>query len=85
MSYACPQCSGPVQRASGNAGAFGGGIAGVLLASAFAGFQCAKCGTIERSKFPPEVRSKMMMMSALMVGGAIALIVAVVGVLVALN
>jgi hypothetical protein len=74
-----------VQRASGNAGAFGGGVAGVLLASAFAGFECLKCGKLERSKFPPEVRSKMMMMSALMVGGAIALIVAVIGFIVAIN
>ena len=57
----------------------------LFIAGGRAGFQCAKCGKIERSKFPPEVRSKMMMTSALMVVGAIALIVAVVGVLVALN
>jgi hypothetical protein len=57
----------------------------MLLYAAFAGFSCAKCGAIERASFPPEVRSKMMMNSALMVVGAIVLLIAVVALLVALN
>jgi hypothetical protein len=57
----------------------------MLLYAAFAGFNCAKCGAVERSSYPPEVRSKMMMNSALMVVGAIVLLIAVVALLVALN
>jgi hypothetical protein len=80
----CPRCSGPVTRMSGNSGAYGGGLVGVLLASAFAGFLCAKCGSIPRKEFPDEVRSGLAMRTAgmtllalVVLGGAIALIVAI--------
>ncbi len=57
----------------------------MLLYAAFAGFNCGKCGKIERSSFPPEVRSKMMMNSALMAVGALVLLIAVIALLAVLN
>ncbi|PZR17576.1 MAG: hypothetical protein DI536_04485 [Archangium gephyra] len=51
---------------------------GALLYMAFAGFNCVKCGALERASFPDEVRSKMMLNSVLMIVGAIALLIAVV-------
>lgn len=57
----------------------------MLLYAAFAGFNCNKCGKLERSSFPPEVRSQMTRNSALLALGAVVLLVAVLGILVALN
>ena len=57
----------------------------MLLYAAFAGFNCGKCGKIERSSFSPEVRSKMMMNSALMAVGALVLLIAVIALLAVLN
>lgn len=57
----------------------------MLLYAAFAGFSCGKCGKLERSAFPPEVQSKMLLNSALLGVGALVLLVAVLGLLAALN
>ena len=85
MSYACPKCGGPAQRGSSSAAGHAGGLVGMLLYAAFAGFNCAKCGKLERSSFPPEVQSQMTRNSALMGVGALVLLVAVLGLLAALN
>ena len=58
---------------------------GALLYAAFAGFNCLKCGKLERSAFPPEVQSQMTRNSALLGGGALVLLVAVLGLLAALS
>lgn len=85
MAYQCPTCSGPAQRGGDRVAQQAAGLVGLLLYSAFAGYSCAKCGKIERASFPPEVRAKMTRNSMLMVGGAIVLLIALVGVMVALN
>ena len=85
MSYACPKCGGPAQRGSNSAAGHAGGLVGMLLYAAFAGFNCGKCGKIERSSFSPEVRSQMMRNSALMAVGAAILLVAVIALLAVLN
>jgi hypothetical protein len=58
---------------------------GALLYAAFAGFNCVKCGKLERSSFPPEVQSQMTRNSALMGVGALVLLGAVLALLAALN
>ncbi len=84
-NYQCPKCSGPVQRKDNAAAGATGGLVGVMLSVAFAGFQCAKCGPIARSEFPDEVRSKMLMKSLALGVGALVLLVVVIGVVAAIN
>ena len=57
----------------------------MLLYSAFAAFNCNKCGKLERSSFPPEVQSQMTRNSALMGVGALVLLVAVLALIAAIN
>ena len=78
MAYTCPRCRGPVQRGSSAGAAALGGAVGALLAMAFGGFNCPKCGEIPKSEFPPDVRSKMTMGSIVMVFSALALLGAVI-------
>lgn len=85
MAYQCPTCGGPAERGSGRVAQQAAGLVGLLLYSAFAGFHCTKCGKLECSSFPPEVRSKMTRNSALMVGGALVLLVAIIALMAALN
>ena len=53
------------------------GLVGALFYAAFGAFQCAKCGKIPSSEFPPETRSKMAFHSMLMIIAAVALLVGV--------
>lgn len=85
MAYACPRCGGKVSRQTSTAGRAMGGIAGLLIGMAIGGFSCGACGAIPKSEFPEDVQSQMTMGSVGLVGGAIVLIVVVVGVLVAIN
>jgi len=85
MSYACPKCGGPAQRGSSSAAGHAGGLVGMLLYAAFAGFNCNKCGKLERASFPPEVQSQMTRNSALMGVGALVLLVAVLALIAAIN
>ena len=61
------------------------GLVGALLGMAFGGFQCEACGKIPKSEFPPEVQSKMTGGTMGLVGGAVVLLVVVIGILVAIN
>lgn len=85
MAYACPKCSGPVQRGSSSVAQHAGGLVGALLFAAFASFECAKCGKLAKSSFTPEAQSQMTRNSVLMGVGAVVLLVAVAGLLAALN
>ena len=85
MAYACPKCGGAVQRGSSSVAQHAAGLVGALLYAAFAGFECAKCGKLERAAFPDEVRAKMTRNSVLLGVGALVLLVAVIAVLAALN
>jgi len=78
MAYACPRCGKPVKRGGSAAAGALGGVAGVLLASAFGSFQCATCGKIATSEFPPEAQTKARLGSVVMVLIALGLIVGVV-------
>jgi hypothetical protein len=62
-----------------------GGAVGALLFAAFGGFQCKQCGSIPKREFPEDVQRQMTLGSVAMVGGAVLLIIIVIGVLVALN
>ena len=85
MSYACPKCGGPAERGSSSVAGHAGGLVGMLLYAAFAGFHCVKCGKLERSAFPDEVQSQMTRNSMLLGVGALGLLVAVIALLAALN
>ena len=78
MAYTCPRCGAPVKRKGSTVAGATGGLVGVLLGSAFGGFECESCGKIPRKEFPPEARQKMMLSSVLMVAGAIGLCIVVV-------
>jgi len=72
MAYKCPRCSQPVQRGYSSTAQVAAGLVGALFYAAFGDFQCAKCGKIANHEFPPEVRTKMTMMSLILVVCAIA-------------
>lgn len=61
------------------------GLVGVLISYAFAKFECAEHGPLERKDFPLEVQAKMRRGSVGFVIGAVALFVFVIIALVALN
>ena len=82
--YKCPRCQEPVRRSDGGAVSKQFGLVGALIGMAVSGFECAKCGPIPKSEFPPDVRSEMARGSGFMVviamvvlGGVIALLVAI--------
>jgi hypothetical protein len=52
-------------------------LVGALFYAAVGAFRCKDCGKIHRSEFPPEDRRKMLLGSVGLIGGAIALLVAV--------
>lgn len=84
-TYTCPTCNTALTRESNAAAGATGGLVGALLGIAFASYHCATHGKIARAQFPPEVRSKMMMNTVMLVVGALVLLVALIAVLVALN
>jgi hypothetical protein len=74
VAYVCPRCSGPVNRGGHPVGMVGG-VVGALLAAAFGGFTCKKCGPIPKGEFPPDVQQKMTTGTVLIVFSAIAVLV----------
>lgn len=83
--YKCPRCQGAVGRSSHGAVAGQFGLVGALVGMAFSGFECAKCGKIEKSEFPPDVRSQMARGSTMLVAGGVVVFVVAIAVLVALS
>lgn len=83
--YRCPRCDGVVTRAQHGAVARQFGLVGALIGMAAAGFECASCGKIEKSEFPPDVRSQMGRGSIMMVVGAIFVLGALIALLAALS
>jgi hypothetical protein len=61
------------------------GLVGALIGAAVAGFACAKCGKIEKSELPADVRSTMARNSVLMVVAALVVLAAAIGLMVAVN
>ncbi len=59
MAYQCPGCGQPVRRGYSRTAQHTAGLIGALFYAAFGSFQCAKCGTVARSEFPAEVRTRM--------------------------
>ena len=85
MAYMCPRCGGALARSAGSAARYGGGLVGVMLQAAFAGLSCAACGPIEKNELSSEDRSTMLRNSALLVVGALVLLVAVIGFVVSVH
>jgi len=73
MAHKCPRCGEPVERGYSASAQANAGLVGALFYAAFAAFECKKCGKIDRSEFPPEVRNKMTGITILLLIGAIAL------------
>jgi hypothetical protein len=71
MNYTCPRCGKPVERRRDTTS----GLVSALLHFAFGSFQCENCGTIPLSEFPAEIRSRVILASALLVVSAIAVVV----------
>ncbi len=84
MAYVCPRCGEPVQR-GGHAPGYVGGIVGALIAAAFGGFTCQKCGPIPRSEFPVEAQQKMTTGTVLLVFGAITVLIVTITLIVWLS
>lgn len=78
MSHKCPRCGEPVQRGYSSGAQAAAGLVGALFYAAFAAFECKKCGKIDRSEFPPEVRNKMTSITLLLIIGAIALAIGII-------
>jgi hypothetical protein len=74
-----------VRRSDGGVVSKQFGLVGALVGMAFSGFECAKCGPIQKSEFPPDVRSEMGRGSAFMVVIAMVVLAGVVALLVALS
>src|SRR6266702_2656576 len=74
MAYQCPRCGQPVRRGYTRTAQHTAGLIGALFYAAFGSFQCAKCGTVARSEFPAEVRTRMATGSFFMAFGGIVLI-----------
>lgn len=72
MAHKCPRCGQPVKRGFSRSAHITGGIVGSILYAAFGGFECIKCGRIERNEFSEEVRQKMTYVTWLLVAGAVA-------------
>lgn len=83
--YPCPHCQKPVTRQAGGRLARAFGLVGVLISYAFAKYECAEHGALERKDFPPEIQSKMRMGSMGFAIGAVVLFVVLIIALVALN
>ena len=81
----CGAAHPPGKRGSSTTAGVAGGLVGALVFAAFAPFQCESCGKIPMSEFPPEVRSKARFGSLALVGGALLLLVLVVGLIVYIN
>ena len=84
MAYECPRCGGPVHRGGHPVGMMVG-LVGALIAAAFGGFNCPKCGSIPKSEFPPEVQQKMTMGSVAIVFIAVAVLVVAIVIIVLIN
>ena len=50
---------------------------GALFYAAVGAFECPKCGKIPRREFPPDVRRKMIVRSAVLAGSAIVIFLVV--------
>jgi hypothetical protein len=85
MAYKCPRCGEPVQRGYSSSAQMTAGLVGALFYAAFGSFECKKCGKIAKSEFPPEDQAKMITGSALMVIGAVALLVVVLWLVSSMN
>jgi DNA-directed RNA polymerase subunit RPC12/RpoP len=81
MAYKCPHCGKDVQRGSGAIGG-AGGLVGMLIMAAFAGFHCPECGKVPRRDFPPEARTQMLLGSVGLIVGAIVVFILVIALLV---
>jgi hypothetical protein len=83
--YPCPHCEKPVTRQAGGRLARAFGLVGVLISYAFAKYECAEHGALERKDFSPEIQSKMRMGSMGFIIGAVVLFIGVIVALVALQ
>jgi len=72
MNHTCPRCGKPVKRTFRTTA----GSVSALLYLAAGSFQCEECGVIPLSEFPEDVRRKAQLSSALLILGAIGIIVA---------
>lgn len=84
-TYSCPTCGSALTRQSNSAAGATGGLVGVMLSVAFASYHCTQHGKIDRSQFPSEVRTRMMINTLALIFGAIVLLIAVIAFIVAIN
>jgi predicted RNA-binding Zn-ribbon protein involved in translation (DUF1610 family) len=82
MAYHCPRCGETVFRTSG--GRYFGCI-GSLLAMAFSGFACPRCGPIPGHEFTPEERSSMTLGRVGLIIGAIVAFIVFIGLIILIN
>ncbi len=85
MAYKCPKCGGEASRSHSGTAQAAAGLVGALIYMAFAGISCASCGKLQRSDFSDEDRATMTRNSVLLVVGALVLLVACIGLVIAIN
>lgn len=85
MAYKCPKCGGVASRSHSGTAQAAAGLVGALVYMAFAGLSCMKCGKLQRSEFSEDDRGTMARNSVLLVVGALVLLAACIGLIVALD
>ena len=85
MAHQCPHCGGPVQRGYSAGAQHAAGLAGALFYAAFSSFECKNCGKVPFRAFPPDVRSKIIVMSMFLIILAIALLIGVIALIIYLQ
>lgn len=86
MDQICPRCnSAQVTKTAANGVHRAGGLLGLLIAQAIVGYNCPTCGSIPLNEFSDDFQSSVKKKRALLIAGAIVLIIAVLGVFVFLE
>lgn len=86
MEQICPRCnSAQVTKTAANGVHRAGGLLGFLIAQAIVGYNCPTCGSIPLSEFSDDFQSGVKRKRAMLIAGALLLIVVIFGVLVFLE
>lgn len=78
MAHKCPRCGEAVHRGYSGTAQAAAGLIGALFYAAFGPFECKRCGKIPFGDFPPETRKSIILMSTVMVIGAIGLVIGLI-------
>jgi transposase-like protein len=82
LEQTCPRChQNNVAKSSGSTAARHAGLLGILVANAATSYSCPACGKIPLGEFADEFQSSVKRKRILSVLGAVAILIAIVGLL----